>query len=127
VILLFLPKVLSQHQDGSRKDFREAARQIAQAARSEEPVYCNMDTTLRYYLSTSPVLPWKGAGALPAGPCYVALSVNGWDAPLTADGRVVELVATVGRRRFDEQAYLVRVYRLGPREGNESPGATANP
>jgi hypothetical protein len=127
VALLFLPKILSQHQDGSRKDFREAARQLTRMARPEEPVYCNMDTTLRYYLATSPVLPWKGADELPEGSCYVALSVNGWDAPLAVEGRVVELVASVGRRRFDEQAYLVRVYRMGPRTGVGSPGATARP
>jgi hypothetical protein len=121
VALLFLPRILSHHQDGSRKDFRETARLLTRMARPEEPVYCNMDTTLRYYLTTSPVLPWKGEGELPSGPCYVALSVNGWDAPLVVEGRVVELVATVGRRRFDEQAYLVRVYRVRSRQDSPAP------
>jgi hypothetical protein len=123
VALLLLPKVVSHHQDGSRKDFRAAAAALAPLARDGEPVYCNMDTTLRYYLTTTEVRPWKGERELPSGTCFVALSVNGWDVPLRIDGRVVELLATVGRRRFDEQAYLVRIYRVGALEGFVAPTA----
>jgi hypothetical protein len=124
VALLFLPKILSHHQDGSRKDFRAAAGVLAPLAHDGEPVYCNMDTTLRYYLTAAEVRPWKGERDLPARTCFVALSVNGWDAPLRIDGRVVELMATIGRRRFDEQAYLVRVYRVGQAPGPASAATT---
>jgi hypothetical protein len=114
VAVLLLPKAMSYYQDGSRWDLRNAAKVVSEMAGEESPaVYCNLPDILNYYMPAASVKEWP-AKEVPDRSCFVVWVTNAWDEPVRAEGRVVELLATVGRRRFDEQSYLVRVYRIRP-------------
>ena len=114
VVLLLIPKLLSYYQDGSRWDLRSAAGIVSQLAEDESPtVYSNLISIVHYYLPSASVKGWQGE-KVPEQTCFLVLATNAWDSPVHAEGHVAELVASIGRRRFDEQAYLVRVYRLRP-------------
>jgi hypothetical protein len=115
VLLLMLPRVASYYQDGSRKDLRAAAAAVSGLGDPDKPiVYASMPTTLRYYFPEARIYDWEGDKGLIPTTCYLVLSSNGWDAPVQIKGRTIELVASIGRRRFDGQSYLIRVYRVGP-------------
>jgi hypothetical protein len=114
VAVLLLPKVMSYYQDGSRWDLRSAAKVVSEMAGEESPtVYSNFADILNYYMPAASVKEWP-AKEVADRSCFVVWVTNAWDEPVRAEGRVVELLATVGRRRFDEQSYLVRVYRIRP-------------
>lgn len=114
-VVLLMPKAISYYQDGSRRDIRNAAEIVSQRAHKDSPVvYCNLPAILRYYLPNAIVNDYRD-GKMKESSCYVVLATNAWDAPLRVEGRVSELIATVGRRRFDEQSYLVRIYHVSTR------------
>jgi uncharacterized membrane protein len=114
-IILLMPKAISYYQDGSRRDIRTAAEIVSQHVdKGSSVVYCNLPAILHYYLPNTIVNDYR-EGIVKESSCYVVLATNAWDAPLRVEGRVSELVATVGRRRFDEQSYLVRIYHVSTR------------
>jgi hypothetical protein len=114
VVILLAPRFSSHYQDGTRRDFRGAAEVVSRLAGPEDPVFCDRPQNLGYYLPGKAVRLWKRQTDLPPGVCYVVKAANAIDAPLAAPGRLLEYVARVGRRRFDEQTYLLRVYRVWP-------------
>ena len=117
VVLILMPKMASHFIDGSRHDFRTAARAVAQAS-PDLPVLCNWPATLQYYLDPitgqQPTY-WAPGDRLPDEGVVVVFASNAWDAVLQFPGRQTTIVAQVGRRRLDEQSHLVRVYRVDPK------------
>ncbi len=114
VLMLLFPKILSYYQDGSRWDLRSAVRVVSQLADEESPtVYSNLPSIVHYYLPSANVKSCQ-AEKVPQQPGFLVLATNAWDSPVRIEGHVVELLASIGRRRFDEQSYLVRVYRVRP-------------
>ena len=112
VLLLLLPKVLSHYQDGSRRDYRSAASIIAPRIHTGEVVYCNWPQNLGYYFPDGDVRQWHDDSPMPDDAFYVVEGTNAWTPTLFVPGRVVEHIAKIGRRRFDEQSNLVQVYRV---------------
>jgi hypothetical protein len=121
VALLFLPKLLSHEQDGTRKDYRAAAEWITQHASPDEPVFTNMQTTLWYYLPDAKVGGWPGGQDLPQRSFFVVLAGHAWEAPLTIPGRHLELLAAFGKRRYDEQSFRVWIYHVAAPCSDPSP------
>lgn len=117
VALLLLPKLASHYLDGSRHDFRAAARLVAREAEAGNAIYSNWPITLDYYLQSAD-LPtvglWPPEKPLPEGPCWVVLASNAYAPVLGLPSRRAEVVAQIAKRRFDEQSHMVRVYRIGP-------------
>ena len=117
VALLLVPKLASHYLDGTRHDYRQAAEVVAAEVRQGEPILTNMELRVRYYLSPElrpRVRFWEPYEKLPAGECLVVYGSNVWDPVLRVPGRPTEVLAQIGRRRYDELSQVVRVYRLGP-------------
>ncbi|NQT36374.1 MAG: hypothetical protein HQ581_02730 [Planctomycetes bacterium] len=117
VALLLAPKLASHFIDGSRHDYREAARVVSASAEPGESILANMELRTKYYLPESfrpAVRFWNETKTLPAEACWVVYGSNIWDPVLRFPGRPSELRAQIARRRFDEQSHVVRVYRVGP-------------
>jgi hypothetical protein len=115
--LLLLPKLASYYLDGSRHDFRRAAAVAAAEVRPGEPILTNMELRVRYYLPSAlrrRVRFWQPSGNLPSGECLIVYGSNIWDPVLHVPGRPAEVLAQIGRRRYDELSQVVRVYRVGP-------------
>lgn len=122
VAVLLAPKMLSHFRDGSRYDFREAAHVVAAELRPGQHAYCdfNLDRAmcLRYYLPRpmrSRVSPWYatlGHLGLPPDECLAVHGAAAWDPPPQFDGRSTQILAKITRRRFDEQSYVVWVFRV---------------
>lgn len=113
IALLLLPHMASHYQDGSRKDLRAAGDLISHYAVAGETIYCNLPEVLHYYLPTKPVKDWETTkDELSSGVSYVVMASNGWESPLQINGKTVETLARIGKRRFDEQTYIVSVYRV---------------
>jgi hypothetical protein len=110
VVALLTPKLASHFIDGSRHDFRAAAQLIASRAPGAK-VLSNWPGDVQYYLE-----PMTGQRAsywgepLPDAPVIVVIGSNAWEPSLRVPGRSVSLLGEIGRRRFDEQSHLVRVY-----------------
>jgi hypothetical protein len=119
VSILLLPKAVSYYQDGSRHDFRAAAECIARMAREDDPIYCNW-RELGYYRPGVEIANWNPKTVFPAQVCYLVQGGNALDPPIKVPGRVVELVAMFGHRRFDEQSNVVRVFRIWPPRTGEN-------
>ena len=115
VALLLLPRVASYYQDGSRKDLRAASEFVNRYAAPGDPIYSNLPHVLQYYQPAKTIGEWSDTKSLPAGVAYVVLASNGWDPPLQLHGKTVETLTRIGKRRFDEQAYVVSVYRVTSR------------
>jgi hypothetical protein len=112
VVVLLLPKFLSYYQDGSRWDLRRAAEVVSELSDEERPlVYCNLPAILEYYLPSASIQEWPNKDVLDRS-CFLVLATNAWDEPVHIKGYTLELLTSVGRRRFDEQSYLVRVYQI---------------
>ena len=113
VLLLLSPKILSHYQDGSRRDFRTAASQVDGLLRVGEPLYCNW-RELSYYLPEIAVKNWNSKTEFPPSVCYVVRGGNAWDRPLIVEGRIIEFVTRIGRKRFDEQSNVIDIFRILP-------------
>lgn len=113
IALLLFPHMASHYQDGSRKDLRAAGDLINRYAVEGETIYCNLPEVLHYYLPAKLVKDWDTTkDELSNGVSYVVMASNGWDSPLQINGKTVETLARIGKRRFDEQTYIVSVYRV---------------
>ena len=114
--LLLLPKLLSHYQDGTRYDFRGAARMVAEQARPDQAILSNWPVNLRVYLppELKPRLEdWEENGRpLPESEFYLVAFGNTWFPAPRFPGRRTEAVGEVVRRRFDEQSFAARVYRV---------------
>lgn len=117
VVLLLAPKLASYYLDGSRHDFRQAAQLAAAEVGRGEPILTNMELRVRYYFAPAlrpRVQFWEPSDKLPAGECLIVYGSNIWDPVLRVPGRPTEVLAQIGRRRYDELSQVVRVYRVGP-------------
>jgi hypothetical protein len=114
IVLLSLPKLASHFVDGSRHDFRTSAAAVA-SADPQDAIVSNWPATLQYYLEPMtgqhPTY-WAPGEPLPSGQVVVVLASNAWEPVLRVPNRKVDVIAEVGKRRFDEQSYLIRVYRV---------------
>jgi hypothetical protein len=118
VLLLLLPKAASYLRDGSRHDLRRSAEVIAADLRGGEAVYANWPSELQYYLARhghTRVTGWWPGGAISDGECLIAFASNAYEPPLTIPGRAVSQVGQVFTRRFDEESYVVTIYRVSAR------------
>jgi len=117
VVLLALqaPKLASHYIDGSRHDFRTAARIVADRAPRAE-VLSNWPADLQYYLEpmTGQRVRYWGS-PVPAASFVAVMGSNAWDPILRVPDRSVTVLGEVVRRRFDEQSHVVRVYRVDPK------------
>lgn len=117
VLLLLAPKLVSHYLDGSRHDYREAARVVADTVQDGVPIFSNAEWEVRYYLPAAlreRVLGWNPTEPLPPSECLIILGSNVWDATARFPGRRYEVLAEISRRRFDEISHMVRVYRVAP-------------
>ncbi len=123
VALLLAPKLASHFLDGTRHDYRQAAAVAAELAQggkgepglSSVPILTNMELQTRCYLPERlrPVCRyWPPDGPLPPGEFIAVLGSNIWQTPPGFEGRRADLVAQIGRRRYDELSHVVRVYRV---------------
>jgi len=118
VFLLLVPKLASHFVDGSRHDFRTAAGIVAEMA-PRDPVLSNWPATLQYYLTPQtgqrPAY-WDANAPLPAGETIIVIASNAWQPVLGVGRRAISVIGEVGKRRFDEQSHLIRIYRIAPAE-----------
>jgi len=118
IALLLLPKLASQYRDGSTHDFRTAAAMVVADRPGDRVILTNLDFPTKYYLPKHlrrQVRSWQPGDELPAGPGYLLEGTNLWQPVPRFPGRRRVLLGQVARRRFDEQSYVVRVYRFGPK------------
>ncbi len=115
IALLFVPKLVSHYQNGSRHDFRTSAGLVGQTVHADEPIFCNHPMTLEYYLNQitpahAPVqyLPRE----LPEQACVIVLASNAYERVLSVQNRRCDVIGEVGLRRFDEQSHVVRIYKI---------------
>ena len=132
ILLIMAPKLLSHFADGTRHDFRTAARVVM--AEGSHQVVCNWPATLQYDMqreeprSPVSVKDWQPGNPLPAGPLVLVFASNAWEPVLRVKGRSVRVVDEVRHRRFDEQSHLIRIYEIsaaGP--GQSTPAGTDQP
>jgi hypothetical protein len=117
VALMLAPKLVSHYLDGSRLDCREAARVAASEVRPGETICSNLDLRTWYYLPRplhAQLHDWEPTEPLPPGPCVVICGGNVWQPVLETPGRPMTVLDQIGRRRYDELSYAVRVYRVAP-------------
>jgi len=122
VLLMLSPKLLSHLADGTRHDFRAAARIVA--AEMPGTVLSNWPATLQYYVEQrrpQKVGDWQPGSGLPAGPVVLAVGSNAWEPVLSVADRQVSILAEIRTRRFDEQSHVIRVYRIGARDAQSTP------
>jgi hypothetical protein len=118
VALLLLPKLASHYQDGSRHDFRTAAEVLIRKSHSEQPLLCNYPETLFYYLPEQlrpGVRTWVKEDPIPPTECFIVHASTHWEPLLRYEGRPVELLEEITKRRFDEQSHVIRIYHVGAR------------
>jgi hypothetical protein len=116
VAILVLPRFVSYYQDGSRRDYREAARFLAERVTDKDQIYCDLPGHLGYYLPGRSVRQFQRDEAVSRGPGYIVVGSNGWSPVLHVPGQSVEMVSRIGQRRFDEQIYQVHIYALGRKD-----------
>jgi hypothetical protein len=116
VAILSAPKFASHFVDGSRHDFRTAADVVLSRAPNAQ-VVSNWPATLQYYLEPQtgqrPTY-WSPGDPLPREESLIVLASNTWEPVLRVQNRTVRVIGEVGRRRFDEQSHLIRIYVVGP-------------
>jgi len=130
VAVLLAPKLVSHYLDGSRHDYRLAAAVVAEHLEPGQTVCANMELQTKYYLSRNlrpRVRFWTPDMRLPGESCLVVLGTNIWDPPPAFDGRPVEVVAQIARRRYDEVSHVVRVYRVSGKAEASSPPRRSDP
>jgi hypothetical protein len=118
-MLVLAPKFGSHFIDGTRHDFRTAAHIVAARAPAVQ-VLSNWPAELQYYLQPATgqtVRYWFPGDGLPNDAAVVVLGSNAWEPFLSVGGRSVRVIGEIGRRRFDEQSHVVRVYLVDAPEG----------
>ncbi len=118
VAALHAPKLASHYVDGSRHDFRTAAAVVAAKAPGAGTVLTNWPAELQYYLSgrtSQRPRYWAPGETVPDEETVIVLASNGWEPVFQLPGREVRVIGEVGRRRFDEQAHIIRVYDVAAR------------
>jgi hypothetical protein len=127
-----LPSTLSYFSDGSRHDFRTAARYISEHRRPGDRVASVAPTLLAHYLpDDAAVIPLRGADPVPelrqlakeGRGLWVVLSSSRWGLP-PATRRWLEQncvrEAEIRNRRYDYQEFTVEVF-LAPRPSAGGP------
>jgi len=127
-----LPSTLSYFSDGSRHDFRTAARYISEHRRPGDRVASVAPTLLAHYLpGDAAVIPLRGADPVPelrqlakeGRGLWVVLSSSRWGLP-AATRRWLEQncvrEAEIRNRRYDYQEFTVEVF-LTPRPSAGGP------
>jgi hypothetical protein len=126
VLLLVLPKIASHYMDGSRHDFRTAATIVAGRPLTAT-VLSNWPAELQYYLQPvngQAVRYWEPGLLVPEGETVIVLATNAWERVVHLAERRVEVIGQVGRRRFDEQSHLIRIYVVSAVHGSGAPIGT---
>lgn len=87
---------------------------IEKIDRDHKTVLCNWPLELQYYLlgTSIPVKGWWKSERPPSSDCYIVYASNVVEPVLQLDGYVCTPMAEIGARRFDEQSYWVRLYRV---------------
>jgi hypothetical protein len=120
LFLMLAPKLASHFVDGSRHDFRTAA--VIVARQHPTQVLSNWPAELQYYLEpiTGQKARYWGPGeALPQGDSVIVIGSNAWEPVLRAPNRSIYVVGEVGKRRFDEQSHLIRIYAVSASDSKE--------
>jgi len=115
VALLLAPGILSHFQDGSRHDYRQAAAVLRDAAQGEQPILSDDAETISYYLPEAVrrrLFVRTKVTALPDTEFFLVVRANAWMAQPRAPDRRVDLLAEIGRRRYDHFSHVLRVYRV---------------
>lgn len=117
VALLFAPGLLSHFQDGSRHDYREAARVVVDTARDGQAIVSDDAETISYYLPAAyreRLLVRTKVTQVPPGEFFLVARSNAWMAQPQVPGRQLSVLAEISRRRFDQFSHVLRVYRVAP-------------
>lgn len=124
VVVLLLPGLVSHFQDGSRHDYRQAARVLVADDRRQEPILSDDAETISYYLPAdlrAHLFVRTKITELPPSQFYLVARSNAWMAQPHIPGRRMDLLAEISKRRFDEFSHVLRVYRVAPAERQQSP------
>ena len=115
VVLLLLPNLASHFRDGSRHDYRAAARVLEQHARAGQPLLSDDAETISFYLPASlreTLQVRTKVRELPAAEFFLVTRANVWTPWPRTPGRDWELLAEIYERRYDQFSHVLRVFRV---------------
>jgi len=116
--LLLMPNLMSHYADGSRHDYRAAARVVMQASQGNDAIILSDDAeTISYYLPEEMrrrLFVRTKVTQYPPSQCVLVTRSNAWTALPKIPQRQVELLAEISHRRFDEFSHILRVFRIAP-------------
>jgi len=119
VALLMTPGLASHYVDGSRHDYREAARVIMENDLAASPILSDDAETISYYLPENMRMNLyvrTKAREFPESEFYLVARSNAWMPLPQIPNRRMQLLAEIYRRRFDQFSHILRVYRVTARE-----------
>ena len=114
-----LPGLMSHYSDGSRHDYREAARVLTTEASEDTPLLSDDAETISYYLSEDMqrnLLVRTKVVTFPDSEFLLVTRANSWIPQPRIAGRQVMLLAEISRRRYDYFSHILRVYRVARSE-----------
>jgi hypothetical protein len=115
VALVFAPSLVSHFQDGSRHDYRQAAAALQSHAAAGQTILSDDAETISYYLPPNlreRLYVRTKVTALPASEFFLVCRMNAWMPLPDVPGRRMELLAEIGRRRYDQFSHILRIYRV---------------
>lgn len=119
VMLLIAPNIASHYIDGTRHDYREAARVVIAADQTRDPILSDDAETISYYLPEElrhNLFVRTKVTEPPASTFFLVTRANAWTPLPRLPGRQMQLLAEIYRRRVDQFSHILRVYRVSPIE-----------
>jgi hypothetical protein len=119
VALLFAPGLASHLLDGSRHDYRAAARVLVASDAREMPILSDDAETISYYLPANlrrQLMVRTKVTRFPESEFFLVARSNAWMPLPQIPHRRMDLLAEIYRRRFDQFSHILRVYRIAPGE-----------
>jgi len=118
VVVLMVPFLASHYQDGSRHDYRTAAAILKEHAQPGEPLLSDDAETISYYLPPDMIEHLQvrtRVTVFPPTEFLVVYRGNAWAPVPQIQGREMQLLGEIYKRRFDQFSHILRVYRVAPK------------
>ena len=117
VAVLCAPNLVSHYIDGSRHDYRQAASVVIAHDQDGAPILSDDAETISYYLPDRlrrNLFVRTKITHPPAGEYFLVTRANAWTPLPKIEGRDMELLGEIYRRRIDQFSHVLRVYRIAP-------------
>lgn len=119
VLVLLVPGLISHYQDGTRHDYRAAARVLIAEDRASSPILSDDAETISYYLPANlrqHLEVRTKVTTFPTSEFFLVCRSNAWMPGCRTPGRRQDLLGEISHRRFDQFSHILRVYRVEPVE-----------